>query len=199
MRSAAILVFVASPLLIATLTETTGAQRATQVRTSAAGVGLVLQAGDGERRVRRPRPDSAGRVAAAAMIIKVDQKNGGSPDFFMATEDIAPGDAIAPHLHPEYDEILFVHRGQGLATLGTRQMAVTEGATIYVPPNTRVSLKNTGTEKLSIVFIFPRPATVSAYYRELTVAEGQPAVPFSVAEFAAFRARHRGHVMFDEP
>jgi hypothetical protein len=48
------------------------------------------------------------------------------------------------------------------------------------------------------VFIFPRPEMVSAYYRELTVAEGQPAIPFSTEEFAAFRARHKGHVMFDK-
>jgi mannose-6-phosphate isomerase-like protein (cupin superfamily) len=84
------------------------------------------------------------------MVIKVDQRNGGSPDFFMATEEILPGDAIAPHLHPEYDEILFVHRGTGLATLGARETTVTEGATLYIPPNTRVSLKNTGKEPLSL-------------------------------------------------
>jgi oxalate decarboxylase/phosphoglucose isomerase-like protein (cupin superfamily) len=116
----------------------------------------------------------------------------------MATEEILPGDAIAPHLHPEYDEILFVHRGTGLATVGTREATVTEGATLYIPSNTRVSLKNTGAEPLSLVFIFPRPDMVSAYYRELTVPEGQPAVPFSNQEFAAFRGRHRGHVIFDE-
>jgi mannose-6-phosphate isomerase-like protein (cupin superfamily) len=145
-----------------------------------------------------PGPETAGRLAAARMTIKVDQKNGGSPNFFMASEEVLPGDAIAPHLHPEYDEILFVHRGSGLATLGSRQATVTEGATIYVPSNTRVSLRNTGSEPLSIIFIFPRPEMVSAYYRELSVAEGQPAVAFSAEEFAAFRARHRGHVVFDE-
>jgi quercetin dioxygenase-like cupin family protein len=126
------------------------------------------------------------------------EANGGSPNFFMATEEISPGGAIAGHLHPKYDEILFIHRGRGIATLGARQAAVSEGATIYIPPNTRVGLRNTGTEKLSLVFIFPRPATVSSYYRELTVAQGQPMVPFSASEFTAFRARHREHVVFDD-
>ena len=60
------------------------------------------------------------------------------------------------------------------------------------------SLKNTGTEPLGIIFIFPRPEIVSAYYRELSVAEGQPVESFSNEEFAAFRARHKGHVMFDQ-
>ena len=159
--------------------------------------GLILQKTEGERRIRRPRPEAAGKVAASTMLIKVDQRNGGSPNFFMATEEILPGDAIAPHLHPEYDEILFVHRGIGVATLGSREAPVTEGATLYIPSNTRVTLKNTGSEPLSLVFVFPRPEMVSAYYRELTVAEGQPAVPFSTEEFAAFRARHKGHVIFE--
>jgi hypothetical protein len=36
------------------------------------------------------------------------------------------------------------------------------------------------------------------YYREMTVGEGERAVPFSPEEFGAFRARHRGHIIFDE-
>ena len=184
-------------LTIADVASTHSNQTAPPVQAIANGTGLILQQNEGERRVRRPRPTNAGKLAAAEMIIKVDQRNGGSPHFFMATEEISPGDAIAPHRHPEYDEILFVHRGTGLATLGAREATVREGTTLYIPPNTRVSLTNTGTQPLSIVFIFPRPEIVAAYYRELTVGEGQPAVPFSSEEFAAFRARHKEHVVFD--
>ena len=91
-----------------------------------------------------------------------------------------------------------MHRGQGRATLGSRQaVVVTEGTTIYIPSNMRVRLENTASEPLSIVFFFPRPEIVSEYYRELSVAEGEPLLPFSTEEFAAFRARHRAHVMFD--
>jgi quercetin dioxygenase-like cupin family protein len=137
-------------------------------------------------------------MAAPSMIIKVDGRNGGSPDFFVGYEEIAPGSAIPAHAHAEYDEVLFIHQGKGLATLGSQQRVVTAGATIYIPPKTRVSLKNTGTQTLSVFFIFPRPEMVSDYYREMTVAEGERAVPFSAEEFAAFRARHRGHIIFDE-
>ena len=58
------------------------------------------------------------------MVNKVDQRNGGSPNFFMATEEILPGGAIAPHLPPESDEILFMHRGTGSATVGTCEATV---------------------------------------------------------------------------
>ena len=161
-------------------------------------IGLILQQSEGERRVRRPRPGSSAAMAAPAMTIKVDGRNGGSPDFFVGYEEVAPGSAIPAHSHPEYDEVLFVHQGKGLATLGSQQRVVTAGATIYIPPKTRVSLKNTGTQTLSVFFVFPRPEMVSDYYRQMTVAEGERAVPFSPEEFTAFRARHRGHIVFDE-
>jgi oxalate decarboxylase/phosphoglucose isomerase-like protein (cupin superfamily) len=96
-----------------------------------------------------------------------------------------------------YDEILFIHRGTGGATLGEHESAVREGATIYIPSGTRVGLRNTGRVPLELVFIFPRPELVSAYYDELTVKDGQPVVPFTSEEFAAFRMRHRQHIEFE--
>ena len=106
---------------------------------TATAEGLILQAQEGERRVRRPAPSTA-TTLEVPFIIKVDGTNGGSPDFFMGYEDIPPGKGIARHYHPHYDEILFVHRGSGVASLGSREAAVREGATIYIRPNTRVSL-----------------------------------------------------------
>ena len=160
--------------------------------------GLILEQRDGERRVRRPRPGSDAPMAAPLMIIKVDGRNGGSSDLFVGYEEVAPGGAIPPHSHPEYDEVLFVHEGKGLATLGSEQRVVGAGATIYSPPDTRVTIKNTGSEPLSVFYVFPQPAMVSDYYREMTAGEGERVVPFSPEEFAAFRARHRGHILFSE-
>jgi quercetin dioxygenase-like cupin family protein len=158
--------------------------------------GKILQASEGERRVRRPPPS---KVAALAVpfIIKVDQKNGGSPDFLMGYEDIPPGKGIPRHFHPHHDEILFVHRGSGLASLGSREATVSEGATIYIPPNTRVSLKNTGTQPMTVLFFFADPS-MAGFFRDISVPEGQKTVPFSAEEFAAIRARHREDIVFEE-
>jgi quercetin dioxygenase-like cupin family protein len=158
---------------------------------------LILARDEGERRLRRPRPDGAGSLAAPSLIIKVDREHGGSPNFFMGYEEVQPGASIPMHRHRGYDEILIIHRGQGRATLGDREADVTEGATIYIPPNTRVGLRNTGNEPLQLMFIFPHPERVSAYYDELTVTEGEPLTPFSRDEFTAFRARHQGHIEFE--
>ena len=170
---------------------------AQSARDGASQAGLILQQSEGERRSRRTRPTSGVPLAAPGMIIKVDQRNGGSPNFFMGYEEIAPGAAIPAHLHPDYDEIVIVHRGKARARLGSQEREVTAGATLYIPANTRVSVKNTGDEPLSIFFLFPRPDKVSAYYRELTVAEGEQGTPFSAEDLATFRARHRGHIMFE--
>ena len=157
--------------------------------------GLILQASEGERRVRRPPPSNAVALGSP-FIIKVDRQNGGSSDFFMGYEDIPPGRAIPRHYHPQVDEILFIHRGSGIAMLGSREATVTAGATIYIPPGTRVSLKNTGTEPLTIVFLFPQPE-LGDYFRDQSVAEGQRALPFTPDEFAALRSRHRDHITFE--
>lgn len=89
--------------------------------------GLILQSGEGERRVRR----NAGK---GPFIIKVDRQNGGSPDLVMGYEDIAPGAEIQLHRHLVADEILFVHRGSGTASLNGRTARVTAGATTAGAP-----------------------------------------------------------------
>ena len=200
MRLLVLLSLVASASLLAPFGVFTAsdAECPAQGAAAANAPGLILQQSEGDRRVRRPWPGSVACMPTSSMIIKVDERNGGSTDFFVGYEEIAPGNAIPTHLHPEYDEILIVHEGKGLARLGSQERTVTAGALIYIPPNTRVSLKNTGPRTLSLFFIFPKPEMVSEYYRELTVKEGERLLPFSAEEFAAFRARHRGHIVFEQ-
>lgn len=159
--------------------------------------GLILGVSEGERRVRRPRP--AGAVGLSVpFILKVDAQNGGSPDLVMGYEEILPGQAIQPHRHLVADEIIFVHRGSGVATLGSREGGISAGSTIYIPRNTRVSLRNTGSEPLAIAFIFSKPG-FEQLMRENSVLEGQPAPLLSAEESAQIRARHRWHTVNEQP
>ncbi|HEV7590016.1 MAG TPA: cupin domain-containing protein [Longimicrobium sp.] len=160
--------------------------------------GLILQPAEGERRVRRPRPGSAVAHLGTPFILKVDRRNGGSTELVMGYEEIAPGDAIPPHRHLHADEIVFVHRGSGLAGLGSRESAVGTGGTIYIPRDTRITLRNTGAEPLAIVFVFSRPG-FEELMRENSVLEGQPATPLSPDEQARIRARNRWHTVYDQP
>lgn len=155
--------------------------------------GLVLSEAEGERRMRRPRPGGQ-RDTGTPVIIKIDGRNGGSSQLFMGYEDVPVGEAIQPHYHPHADEIVFVHRGRGVAMLGDREASVAAGGTIYVPHGTRVTLRNTGTEPIAIAFIFA-DASMSSYFRDGTVLEGEYATPMTAADVAARRERHREHIV----
>ena len=153
--------------------------------------GLILQDGEGERRVRR----NAGK---GPFIIKVDRQNGGSPDLVMGYEEIAPGAEIQLHRHLVADEILFVHRGAGTASLNGRKARVSAGATIYVPRNGTIGLLNDGTEPLGITFTFSRPG-FEELMRDNSVLEGQPVTPMSAEERARIQAKHRWHTIAGPP
>jgi quercetin dioxygenase-like cupin family protein len=157
--------------------------------------GLILQEGEGERRIRRPR-EAGGRLSGP-FILKVDRRNGGSPDLVMGYEELAPGEAIRPHRHLIADEIIFVHRGTGQVSLGDRQATVGPGGTVYIPRNTRIALRNTGSEPLAIAFIFSRPG-FEELMRANSVLEGEPAPPLSAAEQAENAARNRWHTVHED-
>jgi len=152
---------------------------------------LILAVNEGEARTWRNWGDTP-------FIIKVDRQNGGSPDLFMGYEDIAPGLAIPAHRHPTADEIVFVHRGSGVAQVGQREAAFTEGATVYIPRGVRVTIRNTGTGPLSIVFIFSKPG-FEEFMRDNSVPAGQAVLPLSENELAQIREKHRSHVVYEQP
>jgi len=93
-------------------------------------------------------------------------------------------------------KFLFVHRGTGLASLGSREAVVTAGYDLHPLEHTRQSQEHWhGAPDHRIPVPQPEVAT---YFRDASVAEGERAVPFSSEEFAALRARHRGHITFEE-
>lgn len=173
-------------------------ERARANPSTSSSAGLILQESEGELRVRRPRGNT-GSEGAPTFIIKVDRKYGESPSFFMGMENIPPGKKIRLHHHPHAEEILFIHRGTGIARLGSRETAVSAGATVYIPRNVSVGLRNTGTEPLSLVFIFPEPDGMAGQMRSGSVPEGEQPMPFTPEELAARNARGSEHIVFDEP
>lgn len=153
---------------------------------------LILAVDEGERRVRRFG------VSAPRFILKVDPQNGGSRDLTMGYEDLPPGASIPPHWHKVADEIVFVHRGSGVVELGDRQRPVSAGATIYIPRDVRITLRNTGTEPLSIAFFFSKPG-FETFLREMSAPEGQSFEPLSEEQLRAIRKRHESHTVYERP
>ena len=115
----------------------------------------------------------------------------------MGYEELAPGQSIRPHRHLTADEIIFVHAGSGLVFLGDREAQVNAGGTVYIPANTRISLRNTGNVPLAIAYIFSKPG-FEDIQRENSVLEGQPATVITPEERARNEAKHKWHTSYDD-
>jgi quercetin dioxygenase-like cupin family protein len=74
----------------------------------------------------------------------------------MGTEQIAAGTSIPVHMHEHEDEIIFIHRGQGTATVGEEIVPVKEGATVYVPKGIWHAVQNDEARS---------PSTCCGYFR----------------------------------
>jgi len=117
---------------------------------------LLLEKNEGELRTRRIHTDNTAS-ASSQFMLKVSPKNNGSQHLVAGTEDLAPGAAIPKHRHLVQDEIVLVHSGQAHVWLGDQERDLHAGGLVFVPANTWISLKNTGSETISLTFIFSAP------------------------------------------
>jgi quercetin dioxygenase-like cupin family protein len=153
---------------------------------------VVLEKNEGEARVRRPR--GVLPTPTAEFILKVTPQNSGSKHLVLGTEDIPPGGVIPRHKHLEQDEILLVQTGTAHVTLGDKEYDVHAGGTVFFPAQTWVSLKNIGTDRISLVFIFSAPG-FEENMRCSSVPAGQSAPPINTDELKA--CAHEGHVEYE--
>ena len=128
------------------------AQAALQPQVTA---GAIIHAREGQE--IPPTPD--GRQ----VIVKVDSERMPGVRMSMITEDLPPNSAIRVHLHQREDEIIFIRMGTGIATLGDREVAVSAGATVYVPQGVWHGLRNNGTETLGMSAIYSPPGFEQAF------------------------------------
>jgi mannose-6-phosphate isomerase-like protein (cupin superfamily) len=152
---------------------------------------LILEKDDGEHRVRIPRDTP---MATGPFTIKIDRKNGGSQKMWLGAEEIPPGGLIPRHKHMGQDEILLVQTGAAHVWLGTQERDVHAGAIVYIPSDTWVSLKNSGTENISLAFVFSDPG-FDDFMRCASVPAGETSTKLSPEEFKA--CQQQGHVEFE--
>jgi quercetin dioxygenase-like cupin family protein len=152
------------------------------------GMGLILQADEGERMMRR---------WGLPMTIKIDPVNGGSKRLLVGTEDLPPGKSIPVHKHSHCDEVVIVLQGKGTAILGERRQEVSAGAMLFIPEEEWVGLENTGPETIRFVFIFSELG-FDKYLRATSVPEGQEVIPFTPKELAEIRQKFKGVITFKD-
>ena len=117
---------------------------------------LILERNEGELRTRRIHTD-ASVPASSQFMLKVSPKNNGSQHLVAGTEELAQGAAIQKHRHLAQDEIVPIHSGTAHVWLGDQERGLHAGGLVFIPSNTWVSLKNIGTEPISLTFIFSAP------------------------------------------
>ncbi len=117
---------------------------------------LILERDEGELRTRRIHTD-ASVPASSQFMLKVSPKNNGSQHLVAGTEELAQGAAIQKHRHLAQDEIVLIHSGTARVWLGDQERDLHAGGLVFIPSNTWVSLKNIGTEPISLTFIFSAP------------------------------------------
>jgi len=96
----------------------------------------------------------------------------GFRDLAVLTQDLPPGTRINPHRHDRTEEVLFVHAGTGILTIGDQRLEVRAGSTIRVPPGTRHGIENPNGE-LRIVAVVSPPGLEQAF-REMFWRPGDP-------------------------
>jgi mannose-6-phosphate isomerase-like protein (cupin superfamily) len=117
---------------------------------------LILEKNEGELRTRRIHTDKS-TVAASQFLLKVSPKNNGSQHLVLGTEELLPDARIPKRKHLIQDEILLIQTGTAHVWLGDRESDIHAGGIAFIPSDTWISLKNTGTEPLSLVFVFSAP------------------------------------------
>jgi len=152
----------------------------------------VLQENEGEVRTRRPREGVA--LASAEFILKVGPKTNGSKHLLVLTEGLKPGAVIPKHRHHGEEEILLLQTGRAHVWLGDKEYDANAGSIVFIPAETWISLKNTGTTDISLVAVWNEPG-----FEEMllcgSVPKGQTGDLLTLAE--AGGCYHRGDAELD--
>ena len=116
---------------------------------------VVLQKNEGELRTRKPREGVSS--PSTDFLLKIGPKTSGSKHLLVFTEEIAPGAAIPKHKHHGEEEILLIQTGNAHVWLGDKEYDARPGALVFIPAETWISLKNTGTENISVIAVWNEP------------------------------------------
>src|ERR1700737_4393280 len=163
--------------------QTRSAQSSSATTSETAPKPLLLEKNEGERRTWREPPPGE-------FMLKVSPKNNGSQHLVMGTEDMAPGDKIPTHKHLGQDEILLIEKGTAHVYLGDQERDLHAGGIVFIPAYTWVSVKNAGTETVSLAFVFSAPG-FEDYMRCDSVLPNEKVTPLSLEEQKG--CAHEGH------
>ncbi len=116
------------------------------------------------------RLEDAESIKALGGTIKVmftpDTAN--TKHFRFSVGYFSPGEQLAPHIHPESEEVYYVTEGKGMVYLGEalEEIPIEPHMALYVPPGTVHGVVNTGTTRLVIAFFVAPGKEPSVLYEK---------------------------------
>jgi quercetin dioxygenase-like cupin family protein len=134
-----------------------------QAKGNADFTGLVVNEDEGEAYQMRD--------GTAIVKIKIAKVQGADSISFLS-ESFKPGDFLPVHKHLNEDELIFLHKGAGLFTLGDQQYEIKAGAVALVPKGAWHGLRNTGKEIIEMRFAYT-PSGFEGFFREVGTPVGQ--------------------------
>ena len=120
------------------------------------------------------------------MRIKIDSRTATGATMSMVISEVSPGANIPIHLHLNEDELIFIHTGAGIVTLGEREVRSSAGAMLYAPKGVWHGIENTGSATLTWCAIWSPPG-FEQFFRETGVPPdfvGASPTPAQIAESA---------------
>ena len=118
------------------------------------------------------------------ITVKISKAKHGVDSLSFCVEEQSPGRKMRVHKHLYNDELIFIHKGEGILTLGEQQIQVKTGDVAFVPRNTWHGLDNTGKETMHMVFQYT-PSGFEEFFIENGTQAGMPAKEKTAEEYAA--------------
>lgn len=158
--------------------------------TAADGRGYVLQPDEGELLVPCPvGSETAEQWKGWSFNIKVDPMRSRTNRVAMGTETTPAGQRVPVHRHEYADEILFVHKGEGVGVVGNERVPVRSGSTIFVPQGVWHGLENRGVDPMELVFVVSPPG-LEQLFRATSAAPGTPCPAITSADMQDLLRKH---------
>lgn len=131
------------------------------------------------------------------ITVKISKAKNGIDGLSFCVEEQSPGRKMRVHKHLNNDELIFIHQGEGMLTMGDEHIKVKTGDVAFVPRNTWHGLDNIGSGNLLMVFQYS-PAGFEEYFIENGSLAGEPPKERTEEQLTAAEKKY-GMVYRDKP
>jgi quercetin dioxygenase-like cupin family protein len=98
-----------------------------------------------------PVPESGAEKATLRWVIS---EKDGAKNFFMRVFEIEPGGCTPLHQHP-WEHEMFVFQGEGSIVREGKEVNISEGEVIFIPPDEVHQIKNPFSKTLKLICLIP--------------------------------------------